>query len=260
MPKELKDLLHSLAKTGGAFEKFRANFLKLHYSPLSDALGKCAEGRVLTPTPLSPELQHQFLTACHQNVNGTALGFHGTADSSYKSIFSRGLLIPGENNEIRVAHGSAHGKGVYIAKVSNPWLSQGFATRCGANKMLVCGVVDDSKNLDQVERIGALNMTRKSKDVYHVGDAMVVFDSARVAPLFVAQWKRTREENPKPRTQSAVTYFYYGASRCVRGRWSWEVMKHRRSAWLRKQFPMAVNGYTARHGINWRSFFNSHPI
>jgi len=274
-PKELKDLLHLLAKTGGAFEKFRAQFLTRHYSALSDALGKCAEGRVLIPTPLSPELQHRFLSACHQNVNGTAFGFHGTADSSYKSIFSRGLLVPGEDNEIRVAHGSAHGKGVYIAKPSNPWLSQGFATRYGANKMLVCGVVDDSKNLDQVEKVGALSMTRKSNDVYHIGDAMVVFDSARVAPLFVAQWKRTRAENLQP-TKPRVNY---QASSCqnghwIRGLWAWEVMKNRRSAWLRKKFPMAVNENKHRprfncrlrsqnpgpYDINWRIFFNSHSI
>jgi len=282
MPKELKDLLLVLAKTECPFERFRAQFLKRHYSALSDALGRCAEGRVLTPTPLSPELQQRFLSACHQNVNDTALGFHGTADSSYKSIFSRGLLVPGEDNEIRVAHGSAYGKGVYIAKPSNPWLSQGFATRYGANKMLVCGVVDDSKNLDQVEKVGTLSMTRKSNDVYHVGDAMVVFDSARVAPLFVAQWKRTRAEDLQP-TKQRVNY---QASSCqgghwVRGQWAWEVMKHRRSAWLRKKFPMAVNESRHRrrvistetkhrisvryrnpaaYDINWRCFFNSHSI
>merc|ERR1711865_61526 len=166
---------------------------------------------------------------------------------------SRGLLVPGEDNEIRVAHGSAHGKGVYIAKPSNPWLSQGFATRYGANKMLVCGVVDDSKNLDHVEKVGALSMTRKSNDVYHVGDAMVVFDSARVAPLFVAQWKRTRAENLQP-TKQRVNY---QASPCqnghwIRGLWAWEVMKHRRSSWLRKKFPMAVNENKHRPRFNCR--------
>merc|ERR1712228_109676 len=88
--------------------------------------------------------------------------FHGTNAANHSSIFERGLLIPGEGNELRVVHGAAHGKGVYTANVDAAWLSRGF---CYNPQMLVCAVLQSSA-------------------VRHVGDAMVVGRADHVVPLF----------------------------------------------------------------------------
>merc|ERR1719384_1562939 len=89
--------------------------------------------------------------------------FHGTNAVNHKSIFNRGLLIPGQDNELQVIHGAAHGRGVYTANVDAAWLSKGFCTQ---PRMLVCAVLDSSEV------------------VRHVGDAMVVARSDHVVPLF----------------------------------------------------------------------------
>mmetsp|Transcript_136442 Transcript_136442/g.262032 ORF Transcript_136442/g.262032 Transcript_136442/m.262032 type:complete len:107 (-) Transcript_136442:47-367(-) len=99
-----------------------------------------------------------------------------------KSIFDRGLLIPGIGNKLRVEHGAAHGRGIYTAKVHNPNLSAGFA-RC-INGMLVVGVLDDALAADVRKRLGSRIVQAESKAIRHVGDAMVIFDSSRVLPLF----------------------------------------------------------------------------
>merc|ERR1712187_1011 len=201
--------------------------------------------------------------------------------SNHESIFTQGMLIPGEGNDIKVANGSAHGNGVYVAKLSNPWLSQGFVR--GANKMLICGVVDDAKATTLPQRFGFSHATRESNTVRHVGDAMVVFDSSCVAPLFVAEWtseksytgnpastkhrvpsgtrtNKAKERVPRgTRTNEAITspfwvtgswphtrYHFPRSTRCYRTSgmnesllqdWSWKSNKHKRGAWLRKNFP-----------------------
>merc|ERR1740116_604551 len=88
--------------------------------------------------------------------------FHGTDAANHNSIVKRGLLIPGQGNELKVAHGAAHGKGVYTANVDAAWLSRGF---CSAPTMLVCAVL-------------------QSDAVRHVGDAMVVSKEEHVVPMF----------------------------------------------------------------------------
>merc|ERR1712216_946177 len=88
--------------------------------------------------------------------------FHGTNAANHASIFERGLLIPGDGNELGVVHGAAHGRGVYTANIDAAWLSRGF---CSHPVMLVCGVI-------------------QSDFVRHVGDAMVVGKSEHVVPLF----------------------------------------------------------------------------
>merc|ERR1712217_36414 len=89
--------------------------------------------------------------------------FHGTNAANHKSIFNRGLLIPGAGNELQVIHGAAHGRGVYTANIDAAWLSRSF---CTAPTMLVCAVL-------------------QTDAVRHVGDAMVVGKAEHVVPLFV---------------------------------------------------------------------------
>lgn len=240
-PTELQLLVSALEESGGNFDMLRAKFLRRYGKALFDSLNQCSEGRSITPAPLALEVQERFLAACGQRVAKICPGFHGTTASVHDSIFQRGLLIPGQENNLRVANGSAHGNGVYIAKLNNPWLSQGF-TR-GANKMLVCGVVDDATDLTQAQRFGSFDVTKESDNVRHVGDAMVVFQSVRVAPLFVAEWRVAcpRRVGAAPKKRRPTGYIrcysrYDGYA--LRNKWDWEANKHRRGQWLEKQnFP-----------------------
>lgn len=265
---ELQLLVDPLEKTGNAFDALRAKFLRRHGKALIDSLDQCTEGRSLTPAPLAPEVSDRFLAACGKGARVAQIspGFHGTAGDVHQSIFSCGLLIPGQNNNIKVANGSAHGNGVYIAKLSNPWLSQGFAR--GVNKMFVCGVVDDAVNLKQAERIGALPMpmTKQSTNVRHVRDAMVVFESVRVAPLFVAEWqavcRKPARVAPKKRNKRGDAVRERRSLVChsgtiVRNHWAWEAHKHRRGSWFDENFKHHFQGShnSWRYSYNnWRRF------
>jgi len=244
LPEELRLLVDTLEKTGNAFDTLRAKFLRRHGKPLVDSLDQCMEGRTLTPAPLALEVSDRFLATCGRRVEKISPGFHGTAGNIHESICSRGLLIPGQNNDIKVVNGSAHGNGVYIAKLNNPWLSQGFAR--GVNKMFVCGVVDDAVNLSQAERIGSRHITKQSENVHHVGDAMVVFESVRVAPLFVAEWqgvchkvvpkKAPKQHNKRGDAVRGRRSFLGVDGREVRARWAWEANKHRSGSWFEENF------------------------
>merc|ERR1712224_208175 len=132
--------------------------------------------------------------------------YHGTAAKNISSISSRGLLIPG-HGDVRVAHGSAHGVGIYTAKLGSSMLSKGF---CDSDKLFVCGVIDAKgeaatqcafQRLSRHHRqhrkpaawksqpapmMGRFMVHKESNLVRHVGSAMVVFDERNVAPLFVA--------------------------------------------------------------------------
>lgn len=151
----------------------------------------------LKPTPLSKGVQDNFLLAT-KIFNGQLIPtYHGTATSNLASIFQRGLLIPRENgNDVRVANGSAHGVGIYTAQVDSPQLSLGFAK--GSKTLLICGVLDDAVPVNAAAALrtyGHLGLKAESESIRHVGDAVVIFDSRRVAPLFVAtSWQPI----PKP--------------------------------------------------------------
>jgi len=258
LPHELQLLVGPLEKTGNPFDALRARFLRRHGQSLIDSLDRCTEGRSLTPAPLAPEVSERFLAACGKRVARLAPGFHGTPGNVHESIFSQGLLIPGQDNDIKVANGSAHGNGVYIAKLSNPWLSQSFAR--GVNKMLVCGVVDDAIQLSQAARIGSFSVTKQSAKVHHVGDAMVVFESVCVAPLFVVGWqgacckgvqKKTqlnRHTKHGSRVRERRSRVSYGSS--TRYLWAWDAIKHRRGKWLDENFRWRSPYY----GGDWRRF------
>lgn len=145
----------------------------------------------MRPAPLNPLVQSRFLDACDR-AHTLQPAFHGTDIGNHASIFSRGLLIPGEKCGVRVAHGSVHGNGIYIERLRDHMsgrLSLGF--NHGARKLLICVVLDDSVKLGAPEQIrsaqSVLPVTARSSNIIHVGDAMVVFDEAMVAPLFVAE-------------------------------------------------------------------------
>lgn len=141
-------------------------------------------------------MQHSFFDACHGALKGYPCPvFHGTATKNLPSIYKHGLLIPGCGNSLKVAHGSAHGLGIYAAKVGSASLSWGFCSGSHPDtSMLICAVLDDSErktqDLSSFESssafIGRLPVTAASNDIKHVGDAVVIFEPRRIAPLFVA--------------------------------------------------------------------------
>jgi len=80
----------------------------------------------------------------YRSTGGSFLvpALHGTHARCYASIFQNGLLIPGCDNNIKVANGSAYGVDVYTAKLNEPWLSAFF---CKQPSMLVCCVIADAR-------------------------------------------------------------------------------------------------------------------
>jgi len=58
--------------------------------------------------------------------------------------------VPGQKSGISVAHGSAHGVGIYTGMPGAAGLSRGF---CDFSNMLICGAVDpDAKPIANVEK------------------------------------------------------------------------------------------------------------
>jgi len=161
-------------------------FLEEHGMRFCQSLQTSLRGPIhLKPAPLAPTVQERFFAACSGDLDGRLLpAFHGTAAGNLSSIYKNGLLIPGVENTLKVANGSAHGLGIYTATIDNPQLSLGFC--CGEQSMLVCGVLSNAVSNSSIEHIGNLQVTSESCDVLHVGNAMVIFDIRRVAPLFVA--------------------------------------------------------------------------
>lgn len=188
-------------------------FLDAHLQSLRSELGTGVE---ISPLHPDSNVQDQFLNSCRTAGVMPLPAYHGTRSRNISSISSRGLLIPGHGG-VTVAHGSAHGLGIYTAVLGASYLSRGFMD---SDKLFICGVCDgpDNKAQQEAKRLGAkllkwtrgislhhrqhrapqktgqgpqsmLGNFRLHKDtgpVRHVGSAMVVFDEARVAPLFLA--------------------------------------------------------------------------
>ena len=162
--------------------------------------------------PLRPEsgVRDAFLSGCRSGGEFPLMAYHGTSEANVSSISSRGLLIPGHKG-VAVAHGSAHGVGIYTAKEGHSSLSKSF---CDSDKMFVCAVNDAAppevapacrKAQSTVVRrqhrqhhkpqqqhtivkqtMGRFVVHKESKVVRHVGGAMVVFEESAVVPLFLA--------------------------------------------------------------------------
>jgi hypothetical protein len=147
------------------FESMRNEFLNAHEEAIVRGLQSVFGEAELHKAPLNKAVQARFMKAFLELPSGCELrpAFHGTNSANHGSIFKRGLLIPGDENELKVIHGAAHGRGVYTANVDAAWLSQGFIT--GDPVMLICGVL-------------------QTDCVRHVGDAMVVGKSEHVVPFY----------------------------------------------------------------------------
>merc|ERR1719393_974680 len=77
--------------------------------------------------------------------------------------------------------------GIYLANIYSPALSWGFcrAPTEDARKLMGCGILDDAPHSGfNAFTMGSRTVSTESQNVRHVGQAMVVFDDRRVAPLF----------------------------------------------------------------------------
>lgn len=156
---------------GDHFEHVRQCFLAQSVMTIGTALNSLnLPGQIeMRPTPLSSEVKERFLSA-YGGVNGKICPmWHGTDAGSLDSIYQRGLLIPGQDNELKVKNGSVHGLGIYAATVDNPHLSVGYC-RGGSRKLLVCGMLDSDE----------------PASVKHGHRFVVIFKSCLVVPLYEA--------------------------------------------------------------------------
>lgn len=197
------------------FSQMRKNFLMNHCEDLQDA-----GMENFRPAPIASDVQDRFLDKYNfYGPEALVLGYHGTSESNHASIFSKGLQVPG-NEGVTVANGNAHGKGIYIAEKGAQYLSMSFLR--GSSQILVCGVVDNTlvknrtsqeaqdeqksrflfkcgglahrchqrptqpQHQQQQQLLGHQQLYKETKEVRHVGNAMVVFNEKHVAPLYVA--------------------------------------------------------------------------
>eukprot|EP00929_Paragymnodinium_shiwhaense_P089304 TRINITY_DN4946_c0_g1_i1.p1 TRINITY_DN4946_c0_g1~~TRINITY_DN4946_c0_g1_i1.p1 ORF type:complete len:516 (+),score=144.63 TRINITY_DN4946_c0_g1_i1:135-1682(+) len=177
-------LLRQSKTAPSAFGRLQQQILHLYRRQLTNSLRECFAGAInLEPVTPCAQVQQRFMAKCGQSFKSVLPTFHGTRSELHASICESGFLIPGKGNKLPVRNGSAHGLGVYTAGSHNAWLSRTF---CNAPRMLVCGVVDDAKPVFPRTPCGNHWISAQSENVRHVGDAVVVFDEARVVPLFEA--------------------------------------------------------------------------
>jgi len=187
LPRQFDSYSNSMQQ---ASNSLRDLFWREHGARILRNLFHCFEGTDfdLFPAPMAHHIWARFLDVW-KNGDGPSLkivpALHGTHLANFQSIFAEGLLIPGMGNFLRIAHGAAHGRGIYAAKVNNGGsrLSAHFA-RGMAKGVLVCAVLDDSAELPSQYALGYRNVTAESQSVRHVGDAFVIFDPRHILPLF----------------------------------------------------------------------------
>ena len=180
---DLKDHLKDRLKASCRFEKFRAEFfyknsaqflrqLQPLYTPQS------ATWR-LRPTPVSQQVQKQFWERTRSiDDEKLLMVFHGTNEKSLGSIYSDGLVVPGLENSIRVANGSAYGVGIYAGKADNAGISWSYS-RGESRPMLVCAAWDGP-----------------AEEVFHHPSFNVFKTNHSVVPLFEATLPDLKDRLP----------------------------------------------------------------
>ena len=101
-------------------------------------------------------------------MNNIELALHGTESHNIESILSKGLLIPGQDNDVRVRNGQASGWGIYLS-VTDPRESVHYCR--GGGKMIACAVLLS----DRV-------------NVSHRNDFIVVRDESYILPCFLVEF------------------------------------------------------------------------
>jgi hypothetical protein len=125
------------------FATLQRRFMTAHNTAITTLMGHVPSAATRA-VPLGKDPEERFMRAYAATSVQPRLAFHGTDPKNLSSIYRRGLLVPGgtsnNGNGILVAHGSAHGRGIYTAK--QPSLSHGFAA--GSGKIIACAVLDPS--------------------------------------------------------------------------------------------------------------------
>merc|ERR1719343_346652 len=120
--------------------------------------------------------------------------YHGTDPRNFASIFQRGLLIPGKDNDLRVVNGSAFGLGIYTAPLNNPSLSLCYARQ---KQLLVCACLGGGEGSSK-------------NHLRHGGGAIVVFEQERVIPMFMAHDPDTVPDSTPPGKRHPVAALLSG--------------------------------------------------
>lgn len=170
----------SLSQRSSEFEAVKAHFRAIHLKEVQLGLSLVFSQVALSDVHLAQAVEQNFLSMLGRSGGMMLPAFHGTNPRNYPSIFRRGFLIPGcgAGIDVTMAHGAAHGRGIYTSNVGAAWLSRGF---CSENSMLVCAVLD----------LGGVTVKR-------VHDAMVVFEPACVVPMFLATGTWHSQEQATP--------------------------------------------------------------
>jgi len=163
-----------------SFQDLQRGFLQTYGKRIKAEL----PGVTLVPTRVGSHVEQGFLRSMQQEDVQLQPAYHGTLRKNFDSIQANGLLVPGTGG-VTVANGNAHGAGIYTAKLGASHLSKAFSK--DSKDIFVCAVADDRSQCEKGHQLGSLTLHSESKDVRHVGNAMVVSDSKRVAPLFIAQ-------------------------------------------------------------------------
>ncbi|CAK0834017.1 unnamed protein product, partial [Prorocentrum cordatum] len=189
------------------FDCLRLQFLDEHGQALRTRIGQHLgvhpQMVKLTNAPVGPDPVARFMDAKARLKDCKLLPvYHGTDSRNFQSIFSRGLLIPGRGNELRVAHGSVHGRGIYTAVLENPGRS--FSYSGESRSLLVCACLEGGRNSD-------VHLKR-------VFGTIVVFDPDRVVPMFVAHDPYRSAPGCAPRGDPPPPPERAGAARAARRR------------------------------------------
>eukprot|EP00933_Yihiella_yeosuensis_P073896 TRINITY_DN8268_c0_g1_i1.p1 TRINITY_DN8268_c0_g1~~TRINITY_DN8268_c0_g1_i1.p1 ORF type:complete len:544 (-),score=105.68 TRINITY_DN8268_c0_g1_i1:546-2177(-) len=184
------------------FQELRHAFLKEHRAVIN-----AAELGALEEAPVAHGVKARFLAALEEIGKDTlVLGYHGTPERNLPSIFQRGLLVPRKSSEIKVANGSAHGVGIYLAESNAHSLSRGFLR--GSTKMLICGVVDST--LSKSTHDGEEDGTKQNRFVYRGGG--LAHRAHRKPAQQLAKLHKQRQEKQHAKLRS--TYPFSWIRRC----------------------------------------------
>lgn len=127
-----------LARRPTSFWQLQAATMAEHREQLLAELGNDTTFR---PVSLGIGARNAFLsTYIASDVPLPTAAYHGTRAANIPSITRHGLLVPGSRG-VTVEHRSAHGVGIYTARLGSPFLSLSF---CDSNQILFCAVIDSS--------------------------------------------------------------------------------------------------------------------
>jgi hypothetical protein len=174
-----------------SFNSLQRAFLDQHEKDILHDFGPHVS---LEPAPLANRLQSKFLDAAKEVGSVPSLGYYWTTQENNASIFRQGLHLPG------------HGMGIQTGKGGS--LQQHYPRASCCQNMLIVGVVEGAQKASnssaQVVK-GPKYHRRSSKArfgpkyfygqrvhsddgaVRDLGKCLMIFDTTRVMPLFVAK-------------------------------------------------------------------------